>query len=77
MVANIFGNTYLNNYDLTTQLQYLKVPVTIIHGANDIVSIEEVRMTQTAIPGSKSIVLKQCDHFPYIEKPKEFFAIFK
>lgn len=77
MVANIFGNTYLNNYDLTTQLQDLKVPVTIIHGANDIVPIETARMTQAAIPGSKLIVLKQCDHFPYIEKPKEFFASFK
>jgi len=29
------------------------------------------------IPNSKFVLLKNCGHFPFIERPKEFFSTIK
>lgn len=72
-VGDILGATYLSNYNLTAQLQQLQVPVLILHGEQDIVPISTAIQTHEAIPHSKMVSFKECDHFPYIEKPALFF----
>lgn len=69
-VAEIFGSTYLADYKLN--LQKIKIPVLVIHGIDDIVPINTAILTHNTIMGSKMITLQECDHFPYIEKQKEF-----
>ncbi len=73
-IGEIFGSTYLNKYDLTPKLKKLKIPVLVLHGEEDIVPLQTAINTHKAIPGSQMITIQQCDHFPYIEKPAEFFA---
>lgn len=74
-VGEIIGETYLNNFDLTKDLNGLEMPVLIVHGRNDIVPLETANQTKIAIPGAQIVVLDECDHFPYIEKPNEFFKV--
>lgn len=74
-IGQIFGETYLNRYDLKPELKKLSVPTLIIHGVNDIVPITTARETHAAIASSQIVELKDCDHFPYIEQPKEFFKV--
>jgi proline iminopeptidase len=72
-VAEIFGKTYLDKFDLTEALHKLKLPVLIVHGENDIVPLSTAQTTKDTIPGAQIVVIEKCDHFPYIETPKEFF----
>jgi proline iminopeptidase len=72
-VAELMGQTYLLNYNLIPELKTLRVPTLIVHGVNDIVPIETARETHAAIAGSKMVEISNCDHFPYIEQPMEFF----
>ena len=76
-IGQIFQNTLLKDYDLTAKLHALQLPVTIVHGDNDIVPLETAKQIKDAIQSAKLVVIKECDHFPYIEKPREFFAVFK
>ena len=61
-------------YDLTPKLKQLKVPTLIVHGEFDIIPISIAKDLQQSIPKSKLVVIKDCDHFPYIDQPKKFFA---
>lgn len=56
------------------QLSKLNVPTLIIHGNEDIVPINTAKAIQKAIPNSQIVCLDHCGHFPYIEKPNEFFS---
>ncbi len=73
-VGKIFDQTYLQNYDLKSKLSKLKMPVLIVHGAQDIIPVATAYELQTFMPKSKLVVLNECDHFSYIEQPQEFFA---
>ncbi len=69
-VAEILANNYLASYNI--ELQKLNIPVLIIHGENDIVPVSTAMVTHKSIIGSKIVIFKECDHFPYIEKQTEF-----
>ncbi len=73
-IAEIFSKDF-NSFDLTVQLKSLNMPVLLVHGKEDIIPLETAVMTQEAIPGAKLSVIERCAHFPYIERPKEFFAV--
>lgn len=75
-VAKIRENSILTKFvDLTHDLQKLKVPTLIIHGESDVLPINTADEIAASIRGSKLVVLKQCGHFPYIEKPQECLEI--
>ena len=69
-----FEQSYYKNYNLKSALQKLQLPVLIVHGQTDIVPIATAYEIKDFIPNSKIVVLQKCDHFPYIEQPKKFFA---
>lgn len=58
--------------DLTDDLQKLKVPTLVILGEQDVVPLSTAQEITKAIKGSQLIVINQCGHFPYAEKPKEW-----
>ena len=60
-------------YDLKNDLQKLKCKTLIIHGDNDPIPLNTAKNTHKMIPNSKLVVLKDCGHFSYVEKPQEFF----
>lgn len=66
MVQDMFDN-------LLPQLEKLKVPTTIIHGEQDFVPLWTAQAIANAIPNAKLVVVSNSGHFPFIEKPDEFF----
>jgi proline iminopeptidase len=60
--------------DLVPALSKLNVPTLIIHGNQDIIPVGTAQTISKATPGSKVVYLSDCGHFPYIEKPNEFFS---
>jgi pimeloyl-ACP methyl ester carboxylesterase len=59
--------------NLIPALRRLTVPTLIVHGNQDIIPVDTAKSIQKAISGSKVVCLNDCGHFPYIEKPHEFF----
>jgi proline iminopeptidase len=76
-VAEIFDEGYLTDYDLKLELQKLQLPVLIIHGDHDVVPLTTAQEIAALIPGAQLVVLENCGHFPFIEKPVELFAALK
>ena len=66
-------NFLMKPYDLKSALQKLKCKTLIIHGDSDLIPLETAKNTHKMIPNSKLVVLKDCGHFSYVEKPQEFF----
>jgi proline iminopeptidase len=62
-------------YDLHAGLRYLECPTLIIHGDKDPIPVPAVERIHAALPHSELVVFEECGHFPYIEKPKECFAL--
>lgn len=60
--------------NLIPALRRLTVPTLIIHGNQDIIPVDTAKTIQKAISGSKVVYLNDYGHFPYIEKPNEFFS---
>lgn len=60
--------------DLRPKLRSLRVPTLIVHGEYDVVPVSVAEDIQQSIPQSKLVVIKNSDHFPYIDQPKQFFA---
>ncbi len=58
--------------DLTDDLKKVKVPTLIIHGEEDIVPLHTAQEILKSIKGSQLVVIKQCGHVPYVEKPQEW-----
>ena len=73
-IVNIFNETYFaKDYDLTAELKKLKFPTLIIAGSEDVMPVWTEKEIASSIPNSKFVLIDQCGHFPYIEKPIKFF----
>lgn len=55
-------------------LKTIQVPTLLLHGKQDIVPLHTAQEINDALPNSRIIVIDECGHFPYIEKPEMFFA---
>lgn len=73
-VQDIFSQNYFNNYDVKTGLGKLKIPFLIVHGLTDIIPISTAIETKNVLKNVQMVTIKDCDHFPYIEQPKEMFS---
>lgn len=61
------------NTNLFPELKKLNVPTLVISGKQDIVPLWTSQEIKEAIPHAEMVVLEECGHFPYIEKPDELF----
>jgi len=70
--------------DIRASLGVITAPVKLIHGNNDVVPIDYIINTtnqdansvETALTGvvESKVIISNCGHFPFIEKPTEFAA---
>lgn len=70
----VMSDALTEPFDFLASLRKLNIPTLIIHGKEDIVPLSTVEEIHEVLPDSKLVVIKDCDHFPYIEKPTEFFS---
>ncbi|MCC6128270.1 MAG: alpha/beta hydrolase [Chlamydiae bacterium] len=62
-------------FDLHEKLKSLTCKTLIVHGDKDPISLPVIERTHKSIPNSRLVILKDCGHFPYVEKPDELFPI--
>lgn len=70
--SRLYAETWLSpDYDLLARCRKLKVPTLIIHGDHDLIPLECAGNIAEAVPGSRLVVLSECGHFSYLERPAE------
>jgi proline iminopeptidase len=57
------------DYDLPAALKELRVPMLVIHGVDDFIPEACARHVAEAVPGARLLVLPECGHFAFIERP--------
>jgi len=63
----------LGNFDLTGDLEGIRIPSIIIHGRDDPIPVASSVEASRAL-GTKLVVLDDCGHVPYVEQPRRLFA---
>lgn len=73
---DLFCKTLLSHpFDYFPDLKNLTCETLVVHGEADIIpSILSEHLHHT-IPGSKFVMMHNCGHFPFVEKPDELFTI--
>lgn len=66
--------TPLAGLDLWGVLPTLDIPVLLVHGSGDPTPIEMVRELESALPDARLVEIDEAGHFPFIERPGEFFG---
>jgi pimeloyl-ACP methyl ester carboxylesterase len=61
------------NYDWRPQLANLRVPRLVIHGREDGIPLAGARAWAAGFQDARLLVLSPAGHFPFIERPNEFF----
>ena len=70
--GRLYAQTLLRpEFDLLSPLAEAKVPTLILHGDEDLVPLECANDIADAISGSRLVVLRDCGHFSYLERPGE------
>jgi proline iminopeptidase len=71
----LYAQSWLSpDYDVLARLDNVQVPTLIIHGDRDFVPRECARNVAEAMSHSRLVVLAQCGHFCYIDRPAEVLA---
>lgn len=65
----------LRDFDLMPLLGKLKVPVLLVSGDNDEISVDSMRAYQLAIPDSRLAIIPDAGHLNAIEQPEYFKAL--
>ena len=63
----------LGDYDLLPKLDQIRRPTIIVHGRDDPIPLASSTEGAKAM-NAKLIVLDDCGHVPYVEKPEQLFA---
>lgn len=58
-------------YNLLPQITRLRIPTLVLHGDYDFVPVACAAHIAEAIPGARLVVLPDCGHFSYLERPAE------
>ncbi|HVO87466.1 MAG TPA: alpha/beta fold hydrolase [Casimicrobiaceae bacterium] len=70
--GRLYAQTWqLPDYDLTSRLGEFRAPTLVMHGADDLIPLQCARNLADAIAGARLVVLEDCGHFTYLERPSE------
>lgn len=74
LVYRIFEESLLKGgYDFKEHLKKISAKTLVIHGDSDPIPLWTAQELASLIPNSKCRIIKDCGHFPHIEKPDELF----
>jgi proline iminopeptidase len=60
-----------DGYDLLPRLQNLTIPTLVIYGDHDFIPAEIATHIARAIPNARTVTLRNCGHFSYLEYPDD------
>lgn len=80
--SNSFFNAYMDNpgfwkWDISTKAYALNKPIRIIQGRQDFLTDGKQELLNLRLKQSRIYFIERSGHFPWVEKPKEFFSILK
>jgi proline iminopeptidase len=61
----------VEGYDLLPMLTQLRIPTLLLHGDYDFIPLACAAHIAETIPGARLLVLPDCGHFSYLERPDE------
>jgi len=68
----LYGETWLApDYDVTAKLRERAIPTLVIHGDRDFIPLPCARRIADAMPDARLVVLEDCGHFAYLDRPAE------
>lgn len=62
-------------YDWTSAVASIRVPTLVVHGEEDLLSVDVARSIASLIAGSELAVIPHAGHMPFWEQPDEFFSL--
>jgi proline iminopeptidase len=62
-----------DGYDLIPKLAALEIPTLVLHGEDDFVPVALAARIAEAMPRGRLVVLEDCGHFAYLERPEAFY----
>jgi proline iminopeptidase len=74
MLQRLGADASFQAFDLHPFLEEVPVPVLILHGVHDPVSLDEITPMHEAFPDSRLVLMEESGHFPFVEKPDAFNA---
>ncbi|GAB1342551.1 alpha/beta fold hydrolase [Gemmatimonas sp.] len=63
----------LGDFDLSVPLRAVNVPTLVLHGNDDPIPLASATAAADAL-GAELVVLPECGHVPYVERPSELFT---
>jgi proline iminopeptidase len=73
----VFQDLQKIKYDFTNKFQNCKIPVLVIQGKNDIISIETAKEISDSFGNSKLILIDNCGHYGWLDNSKFYFESIK
>lgn len=73
VLMTMMTSLYTSGWNIKDDLSKLKLNTLIIQGRQDPIDLETARQINSAIKSSELIIIERCGHFPWIEKPEEFY----
>lgn len=61
-------------YDWTSIVASIRVRTHVVHGEDDLLSVDVARLIASLIPGAELAVIPHAGHMPFWEQPEEFFS---
>ena len=73
--ARLYAETWLKPaYDLRPRLGGLQTPALVIHGDRDLFPLDGAKAVAKSLPHARLVVLDDCGHFAFLERPAEVQA---
>ncbi len=73
----VFQDLTKIKFDYTNQFKQSNIPVLIIQGANDIISVETAQEIKQSFGNAQIHILENCAHYGWLDKPQEYFGALK
>lgn len=72
--AVIATHLYRDGYDLSEGIRDFDRPVLLLHGADDILPMDEAHAMASLVRQPQVVVVPSCGHLPFWEQPQAFFT---
>lgn len=66
----IWMDLQINQFNRSKEMQNFHKPVLILHGEDEVVPLNVAQYAHNILPESKLVVLEECGHYGWIEKPE-------
>jgi proline iminopeptidase len=71
----VFQDLNKIKFDYTNQFMKNKLPILVVQGANDIISVETAQEIKKTFGNAQIHIIENCAHYGWLDQPKVYFSI--